>query len=105
MDDNDHQVNIHTEIWWYVALKGGLLFGILAFLPTSILVDVFLDATNGTWLHEYSSSRAKRIAQWTDVEYLAVKALYYFVVGSLCGVLWWMCHRYQMRQEISKHLK
>ena len=70
----------------------------LSLLPLAILVDIFLYATNGTWLFPYNRSAAKRMSDVTDVWYIAGLALFYFVGGSLIGFAWWTLHRIEVRK-------
>lgn len=101
MQQESKTKNQITDVWWFVFLRGGLIFGLLMLLPSSILVDIFLDATNGTWLHDYNPIRAQRIVRWTEPEYVAIKALYYFASGTLLGLFWWICHKYKAREAMS----
>ena len=90
--------NLAKELWWYVVLKGGVIFGVLSLLPGFILVRVFRLAMNGTWLFPYNPLTAKKISDLTDVRHLLELSLLCFTTGAMAGVCWWIIHRVQTRK-------
>jgi hypothetical protein len=86
-----------ADFWWYVVLKGGVMFGLLVVMPLNIVLDVFHTATTGTWPRDYNPITAARASQWTNIGFVLERALSYFLLGILIGLVWWVAHIIQTR--------
>jgi hypothetical protein len=89
MFNQNKNVGRAQKFWWYVVLRGGLILGLLVYLPTQFFGIVILDLINGTWLHPYSRFTAEYINNWTNISYVAEQAAICFSFGAVTGLILW----------------
>lgn len=91
MYGKDKQIRTVKGFLWFVFVRGGLLFGVMLFIPASITGSILIEVTNG-WLFPYNRFSAQEMEQWTNVWFIVKRVLLFFAVGSVCGFAFWIIH-------------